>query len=42
MFKLIWKIKLLDGEMGREVGRAAVHGVDIENDNIFLMSKLSL
>ena len=27
MFKLIWKIKLLDGEMGREVGRAAVHGV---------------
>lgn len=28
MFKLIWKIKLLDGEMDREVGRAAVHGVE--------------
>lgn len=27
MFKLIWKIKLLHGEMDREVGCAAVHGV---------------
>ena len=27
MFKLIWKIKLLDGEMDRKAGHAAVHGV---------------
>ena len=27
MFMLIWKIKLLDGEMDREAGPAAVHGV---------------